>query len=103
MSSSWDDARRCSTHKMAGKELSRTVGGRGTSLAGSKIITLECPESGCPIGTWIVQVRPDGTIPEPTTERDKQYPAIPNWRRAAGQNMIENIQEQVAREQAAGA
>lgn len=27
-------------------------------------------------GIWIVQIRPDGTIPEPTTNREKNYPVM---------------------------
>ncbi len=27
-------------------------------------------------GVWVVQVRPDGTIPEPTLHREKSFPAM---------------------------
>jgi hypothetical protein len=80
------------------------MGKRGTSLAGSKIVTLECVETVCPIGTWIVQIRPDGTIPEPTTDRDKQYAPLENWQLDRGKTMVENILErQLEAEQKRGA
>ena len=71
---------------------------------GSKIITLQCQNIRCEFfeQEWIVQILPDGTIPDPVKERDKQFHAIPNWQVAKGQLLVENLQDQIAYEQKRG-
>jgi hypothetical protein len=96
MSASWDEARRCDVHGDPGKETGR-VYGQGTAR-GSKFVTLECARKDCPIGTWIVQIRPDGSIPDKTTERDKHFPKLPGWRRERGRDTIQNLQEELDRQ-----
>ncbi len=37
--------------------------------------------------SWAVQVRPDGTIPEPTLDREKSFPRIPDRTEAVQANL----------------
>jgi hypothetical protein len=50
---------------------------------------------------YLVQINPDGTIPEPTMERDKFFPAVaPPSQRVRDQARI--LEEQIKREQKPG-
>jgi hypothetical protein len=67
----WDEASRCPRD---GQYTGKVVSRKPMGLAG-QLVTLECPEDNCPyhdIG-WTVQVRRDGTIPEPTMDRPKEF------------------------------
>jgi hypothetical protein len=75
-----------------------TFPARGAGVPpGSMNHRFECRNSRC---RWngeicrIVTIRPDGSIPEPTTKRDKQYPKIPDLT----QRVNDQIEEQLRRE-----
>ena len=94
MTTSWEDARRCPECEEAGQELSRKPGTQ--SMRGSSIVTLECPKE----HTWIVQIRPDGTIPDPVKPEDREhyFPKMPGWRKERGRDIIQNIEEDLRRQ-----
>jgi len=72
MSTTWDQASKCPRDgAFTGKVTSRKA------VKGGQLVTLECPEDNCPyhLDGWIVQVRPDGTIPDAVvpSERERQF------------------------------
>lgn len=69
----YDTARRCPTCEQLGQRIgTRSLPERGQgSLHIFRCQNDRCPKSG---RDWIVQVRPDGSIPEPNTNREKSFP-----------------------------
>jgi hypothetical protein len=72
MSTSWDEASQCPDDQFTGKVINRKpIRGQGT------LVTLECPNERCQYHEtgWVVQVRPDNTIPDKLdlSTREKQY------------------------------
>lgn len=47
--------------------------------------------------TWVVQVRPDGTIPEPTLNREKLFPRDPGSHQARVAKARANVDDLVNR------
>lgn len=83
---SWDEARLCPKCKQPGKEINRMPDG-----AGGQVVVLECAnpadqiwgpymegERQMPGERYVVQVRSDGTIPDPEANPDKAFPAQAN-------------------------
>lgn len=71
----FEEAKRCPQCEQPGKP-------HGTKSAGSRragtLHIFMCKNENCKWfdTTWSVQVRPDGTIPEPTLDREKSYPMM---------------------------
>lgn len=68
-----DEARRCPTCG----ELGQAVGVRPMeSMRQGKLHVFRCQNTRCMKHDrdWLVQVRPDGTIPEPSKNREKSFP-----------------------------
>ena len=66
----WEDASRCPICKEAGREdVTKSLGRKG------KVITLICENRACRWYNtgWVVQVGPNGEIPDPTTGRDREF------------------------------
>lgn len=70
----YEEASRCPKCSSPGKYLSESPGPHG-----SKLHTIACGNSRCTwyTTTYLVQVNSDGSIPEPTTNRDKNFPKLP--------------------------
>ena len=63
----WEDARRCPACNTPGKETGKIPAPSGNG----NLITLHCVNSQCKdkLIPWYVQVRSDGTIPDPTVHK----------------------------------
>jgi len=100
MSTTWEEASLCPRDgAFTGKVISqRNVKGEGT------IYTLVCPESNCSFHDmgWIVQKRPDGTIPDPQTDRSRPRQFKNTMTEAAKQQVRDALAQQVAAEQKPG-
>lgn len=74
---SWDEASRCPRCFASGKEVGKQKDG-----GGGKVIILECHNDECAWGEtherFLVQVRADGTIPDPEPTGQKAFPAQDN-------------------------
>lgn len=70
--STLDLARRCPECE----ELGKPYGVRPAPERRGQLHIFVCANDRCKkVGrTWIVQIRPDGTVPEPTLNREKQFP-----------------------------
>jgi hypothetical protein len=102
MTATWDEASRCPRHQLTGKEESRRPMKGG--VQGGELITLTCPQDECEykdVG-WIVQVRPDGTIPDAATTHDKSFDPLPGWRQERGRDTIQNLREEIELSQRPG-
>ena len=69
MSTTWEEASRCPRDgQYQGKVVNRK-----TIHGGGQLLTLQCPEDNCSFHEdgWIVQTRPDGTIPDKMDPRDR--------------------------------
>lgn len=79
----YEEVRRCPRCAMPGKPApgGQLKGGE----RGSTSITFTCENPRCRWcnSGWVVQVRADGTFPPAVTERDKQFPKLPNNPRIA--------------------
>lgn len=101
MSASWDEASKCPRDgAYTGKVIQRKP-----VRGGGQLVTLVCPEDNCAYHDmgWIVQVRPDGTIPDAVapSQREKQFISSP----VAAQRkkaILNALEEQVAAEQRTG-
>lgn len=96
-----DEARRCPkceelTQKVAEEpvRLRNRDGSRRFGIApGTMLHSYQCQNTRC---RWygqiarIIQVNPDGTIPSPTTKREKEFPARPD--------LVAQVQETLARQ-----
>ena len=72
MTATWDEASACPADETPGKVMRRQP-----QQGGGQLVTLTCNQTRCPYHTdgWVVQVRPDNTIPDkidPRT-REKQF------------------------------
>jgi hypothetical protein len=102
MSTTWDEASRCPRHELTGIEQSSKPMKGG--VQGGQLITLTCPQEECEyydVG-WIVQIRPDGTIPDAATSHDKSFEAMPGWRAERGRDIVQNLQEELRLSQRPG-
>jgi len=103
MSSSWAEASKCPRDGSQGAIASERAG--TGQLRGSKLITLICPETRCGFHEdgWVVQIRPDNTIPDPQAPRtrEKQFYFGANERIKA-RRIREQLDAQVERETQAG-
>ena len=63
----WEDARRCPACNTPGKETGNIPAPSGNG----KLVTLHCVNNQCKdkLIPWYVQVRSDGTIPDPTVHK----------------------------------
>ena len=79
-------AKRCPICTEPGRDTGRTQ--RGPH--GSTIRIIECANSRCRWfnTTYLIQTNADGTIPEPTTNRDKSFRPLPNRTDEQVANMI---------------
>lgn len=98
MTSSWEDASRCPADQSPGKEQGKRP------FNGGQLITLTCQNTRCEYNDtgWVVQIRPDGTIPEPTTERDKFFPKLAGWQKERARDRIQNLEDQLKHEMLPG-
>jgi hypothetical protein len=98
MSASWEEARRCPGDGSPGEVVSKTPAKRGSGLPpGTQFVTLQCKNNRCAYNEtpYIVQIRPDGTIPDPTLQRDKSFVPLTVFDRDKGKTVIENLQEEL--------
>jgi len=82
-----EDAKRCPKCKEIGElHLNRK------NRDGSKSFDVTCHNDRCPwFNTkWVIDTNPDGSVPEPSTNRRKAYPAIPD-RTEAIQETVDRI------------
>lgn len=70
----YDEARRCPKCTELGRDESEKPGPHG-----SKLHIIRCLNQRCAWydTTYVVQVNPDGTVPEANTNRPKNFPALP--------------------------
>jgi hypothetical protein len=87
----FEEARRCPKCQQPGRDQ-----GFRTQRNGSKIHTIACHNGRCVWNntTWIVQVNADGSIPEPTLDRDKSFPKLPERSDEAMRNQFDRLYEQ---------
>jgi hypothetical protein len=100
MVATWDEASRCPRDGFTGKVMSRKgLGG------GGQLVSLVCPGDNCEYHEqgWVVQVRPDNTIPDvtPVEQREKHYAptSMSNQRRRM---VLDALEEQAASEMRPG-
>jgi hypothetical protein len=69
-----EEAKRCPTCQTPGKQVSTKRAPQGAPR-GAKILVLECESSRCESEgeRWVVQLNPDGTIPQPGRKGPKQF------------------------------
>jgi hypothetical protein len=75
--STLDEARRCPTCNELGKSAGRRpLPKKKFEPPPGELHIFRCANTRCKRfdRDWIVQVRPDGTVPEPTTNREKSFP-----------------------------
>lgn len=94
MSTSYDDAITCPRCGLTGDHVEdedRVV--KVGPERGSKIMKIYCRNPRCKWfnSPWTVQRRPDGTIPDALTHRDKKFPELPSW----GASSIDALQRQL--------
>lgn len=89
---SFDEARRCPRCDEPGRGI-RDFPGPG----GSRFHSIMCLNQRCRWHntTYLIQVNPDGTIPPPTTDRDKNFPALP----ARDQELIDRQMDGILNQQ----
>lgn len=79
MSASWEDARRCPSDGSPGEIVNQQMAKRDSGAPpGTKLVTLICKNTRCEFHEtpFVVGINPDGTIPDPTTTREKQFPNL---------------------------
>lgn len=86
MDTTFEEARRCPKCEKPGKEVGSRVG-----PFGSTIHTIMCANSRCEWSntTYLVQVKSDGKVVEPTLEREKSFPKL--------EDRTERVQAQMQR------
>lgn len=86
----YEEAKRCPKCEQPGQEI-----GTKPMRGGGHIKTIICHNSRCNWHdtTWIVQVNADGSIPEPTLDREKSFPKIPD-RTESTQAQLERLYQQ---------
>lgn len=94
--SEWEEATRCPRCENSGKEVSvnspgNKITGKPDSRAG-KVFTIRCETELCRWfnTTWIVQVRPDGTIPR-RTAGEKQFKPMSDSVERIAEAELENL------------
>ena len=99
MTTTWDEASKCPRDgAFTGivRERRRLEG----SL--SPIVTLVCPETNCPYNAdpWIVQIRPDGTIPDAPSAEERRAARGPRMKTSEtqAQKVRDMLAEQAANE-----
>lgn len=87
----YEEARKCWKCKQYGK-LDKTI--PCENKADGKVEIFVCESQTCPKfeETWIVQVLPDGTIPERTLGDAKEFPPLTPDQEAFARRQIEEIQ-----------
>jgi len=92
-STSYEEAKRCPKCQNPGREVSSR-----RRRDGSELKTIACGNARCSWfdTTYVVQINADGTIPEPTLDRDKSFPALPD-RTDAVQAQMQRLYEQTLR------
>jgi hypothetical protein len=98
-----EEARRCPKCKDPGVFSHKLPAPRGPGITrGAELHVFKCKNSRC---RWfdgvcrIIQINPDGSIPEPSVKRNKDYPSIPDQTAAVN----ELLARQFAAELAGGA
>lgn len=96
MSTPFEEARQCPKCGMSGKEGTKRPCSEPPS---SFLLDFECRNKGCKwfSSAWTVQIMPDGTIPDPQTNREKSFPKIEFSPDQAGR--YDRYFEQLQREQ----
>jgi hypothetical protein len=101
VSATWEDASKCPRDgQFTGKVVSRKSLGRDGQL-----VTLECPEDNCPYHAngWIVQLRADGSIPDPVAAESRERRFLPTPSSSTRKRIVmDALEEQVALEQSKG-
>lgn len=71
----WDEASRCPRDGTQGKIVFERAAKDALGHVNGVLKTLECGLESCEYSKtgWLVQVRPDGTIPDPPEKRDKFF------------------------------
>lgn len=93
---SFDEAAKCPKCKHTGE----TVSQRPAQTGNGTVFTLECKNKVCPWyeTTWIVQRKPDGTVPirdeGPMDERERMFPKV-----REGEKLAEMVLEQISKEE----
>lgn len=97
----YEEARRCPKCEEPGEESGRRSL-HSASLRGAELHIFACKNSRCQWfdTTWTVQRNPDGTIPEPTARREKQFLPVQESR---AQRAVEALERQYELEQQPGA
>lgn len=90
MDTTWEEAKRCPRCKNPGVEISRRPGPHGSALH-----TIQCKTERCQWfnTTYIVQVMSDGSVANPTIDRDKSFPKLPD-RKTSATTQAERLYEQ---------
>jgi hypothetical protein len=100
MTTPWDEASRCPRDgAFTGKVTQRKP------FEGGQLVTLVCPEDNCEYHEmgWVVQLRPDGTIPDKLDvhNREKSFVLSPTAAQTK-RRVLEALEEQAAAEQRPG-
>lgn len=76
-----EQAKRCPRCEQPGEQVRSTRAPGRIGLLGARVLTIECRNERCKWfdSSWLVQINPDGSIPEPNTSpnRDKAFPSLP--------------------------
>jgi hypothetical protein len=104
--STYDAARRCPIcNELGEKTGEKAIKAQFGVTRGAVLHEFTCRNAGrcrwANSAPYFVQVNPDGTIPPPNTNREKQFRALPNDH-GATQNALENLQEATLRKQKDG-
>lgn len=84
----YEEARRCPRCEQPGVELGSRAGPHG-----SRIHTIQCKTTRCKWfnTNYTVQVNSDGSIPNPTLERPKNFPKLPDRSEDEVNRMLERM------------
>jgi hypothetical protein len=91
LDTTFDQARRCPICDEPGKEKGTRPGPRGSTFHEIVCVNSRCRWFGS--DPYIIQVRADGTIPEPTLDRQKSFPKVAD-RTDAVQANLERLYQQ---------
>lgn len=89
MSTSFEEAKACPKCGLTGTE------GKATKRpGGGKNVPITCMNERCRWydTSWVITIRPDGTIPDATTDRVKQFPALPT---AGVEQYLQNVKNSI--------
>lgn len=99
MSTSWDEASKCPADGSTGRVVNRRREGR------SQLVTLACTNTRCAYHEdgWVVQIRPDNTIPDPIDPNTREKRFAPTSMAHARRRMVlDALEEQIASETSPG-